>query len=296
MTQSSSDMLERAHTFAVARDSSVKSILLHVQSDATVARRLETALSLARASGAHLQCVHVTPIEAYVAFDGFGGVFVMNDVIKALDEQEARLRERVEAELAREDVPWDYEQVTGHTVSSVAAFAALNDLVVVGREPHDSKVHLSQAGTLGEILQRSRTPLFVDSDDGGQVDLFGPAVIAWDGSYEAANAVRASIGLLKLASRVEIVRVSEEKEEQFPNSRLLRYLSRHDLHAELREESARDSSGEAVAGRLVECAVDRGAAYIVMGGYGHSRLGEYLFGGVTRSLFARCPVPLVVAH
>ena len=88
----------------------LKSILLHVQDDATLDSRLETALSLARSSGAHLSCLHVTPIQAYVAFDSFGGVFVMKDVIAKLDEQEAELRARVEQKLGVEDVSWDYEQ------------------------------------------------------------------------------------------------------------------------------------------------------------------------------------------
>ena len=39
-----------------------------------------------------------------------------------------------------------------------------------------------------------------------------------------------------------------------------------------------------------------GAQYIVMGGYSHSRLGEYVFGGVTRTLLKDCPVALVIAH
>jgi hypothetical protein len=61
----------------------VKTILLHVQNDKSLDSRVQTALALARACEAHLSCVHITPIESYVAFDSFGGVFVMNDVIKA---------------------------------------------------------------------------------------------------------------------------------------------------------------------------------------------------------------------
>ena len=63
-----------------------KTILVHVQNDGTVESRLEAALSLARAYRAHIECLHVTPIQAYVAFDGFGGVFVMNKVIDALED------------------------------------------------------------------------------------------------------------------------------------------------------------------------------------------------------------------
>ena len=87
---------------AGGRTCAVRSILVHVQDDRALVQRLEAALSLARACGAHLHCVHITPVEAYVAFDGFGGVFVMNDVITALDEGEDRIR----AEGPTRDAAW----------------------------------------------------------------------------------------------------------------------------------------------------------------------------------------------
>lgn len=282
---------------AGSRTCAVRSILVHVQDDRALVQRLQAALSLARACGAHLQCVHITPVEAYVAFDGFGGVFVMNDVITALDEGEERIRQRVEQELKGEDVPWDYEQVTGNVASQIVRHGALNDLIVTGRELHQGGVLRSGTGLLGDVLQRSRTGLFIPATGSGLVDPLGEAVIAWDGSYEAANAVRSALGLLQIASNVRAVQVSEEgKDKDFPSTRLLEYLSRHGIKAELTVEQARDSSGEAVASVIVANARASGAAYVVMGGYNHSRVGEYLFGGVTRTLLEECGLPLVIAH
>lgn len=282
---------------AGGRTCAVRSILVHVQDDRALVQRLEAALSLARACGAHLHCVHITPVEAYVAFDGFGGVFVMNDVITALDEGEERIRQRVEQELKGEDVPWDYEQVTGNVASQIVRHGALNDLIVTGRELHQGSVLRSGTGLLGDVLQRSRTGLFIPGTGGGLVDPLGEAVIAWDGSYEAANAVRSALGLLQIASNVRAVQVSEEgKDKDFPSTRLLEYLSRHGIKAELTVEQARDSGGEAIASVIVANARASGAAYVVMGGYNHSRVGEYLFGGVTRTLLEECDLPLVVAH
>ena len=80
-------VLDRAATTALksGAESTVKTILVHIQNDKSLESRLETALAIARSCGAHLSCVHITPIEAYVAFDSFGGVFVMNDVIKTIE-------------------------------------------------------------------------------------------------------------------------------------------------------------------------------------------------------------------
>lgn len=275
----------------------LKTILLHVQNDDSLDRRLKTALSLARACGAHMSCLHITPIQAYVAFDSFGGVFVMNEVIKALDEEEQRLREKVEQVLRSEDSSWDYTQITGDVPSQIVRHAALADLIVTGREPHRTDFVGSTIGLLGDLLYRSRTPLFIPSGDGAPPDPNGVAVIAWDGSYEASNAVRTAVGLLKLASEVRVVQVREpDKDEVFPGTRLLEYLSRHDIHADLQVEPPSGAEGKAIAGVLLAHARATNAAYVVMGGYNHSRIGEYLFGGVTRTLLADCPVPLFIAH
>ncbi len=288
--------LERSATVAPRQraDAGVKTILLHVQNDKSLDTRLETALSLARACEAHLSCLHVTPIEAYVAFDSFGGVFVMNDVIKALDEEEQALQAKIEKELRNEDVSWDYQQITGNVPAQLISHAALADLVVTGREPHRADFAGPALRIMGELLHRARTPLFIPDDKGGPVDPTGVALIAWNGSFEAANAVRSAIGLLKVASDVRVLQVEEEKDEAFPGTRLLEYLSRHGIHAELTRATQEDE--QPIAGSLMAYANAVDAGYIVMGGYSHSRIREYVFGGVTRTLLSGSTVPLLIAH
>lgn len=281
---------------ADAPASGIRTILMHVQNDATLDSRLDNALSLARALGAHLDCLHVTPIEAYVAFDTFGGAFVMNDVITALDEEECKVRSRIEEDLGNEDVSWDYEQVTGHVISQIARRAALADLVVAGRSAHRSDFVDAGISLLGDLLHRSRTPIFIPAEGGKPCDPTSPALVAWDGSYEAANAVRLALGLLASASSVHVVHIKEEKHSSFPNTRLLEYLSRHDIHAELTVVSEPKLDRDLIPDALVALAMSIGASYMVMGGYNHTRLSEYVFGGVTRKFLMESPLPLVIAH
>jgi len=278
--------------------SGVKSILLHVQNDNALDQTLETALSLARACEAHLDCLHVTPIQAYVAMDSFGGVFVMSDLSKAIDEEERLLKDRLQAQLSKEDVSWDYTQTTGDVPSQLIGRAALADLIVTSRQPKRTEFQGSTIGMLGDLLHRSRTPLFVAADDGKVPDPAGRALIAWNGSFEAANAVRSAVGLLKLASDVRILRIDEEKDEAFPSTRLLEYLSRHGIHAELKLETVRPDARDAdfVSACLKAEAGRMNAAYVVMGGYSHSRVSEYMFGGLTRSMLTASSIPLFIAH
>jgi nucleotide-binding universal stress UspA family protein len=271
----------------------MKSILLHVQDDDALDNRLQTALSLARGTAGHVRCLHITPVEAYVAMDMFGGVFVMQDVLKNIEEHESKLRQRLEAKLRKEDVSWDYLQTTGSVENVIVAQAALTDVIVVGRDVPSDHQMASPVRLIGDLLHRSRTPLLIPPKSGKAFDPNGTMIVAWNGSYEAANSVRAALSLLKLASKVEVVRVDEKAETMFPATELLEYLSRHGVHAELRLEETAD---EFVPAALLSCAKQIGATAIIMGGYSHSRIGEFIFGGVTRTLLAEAPVTLFVAR
>ena len=229
--------------------------------------------------------------EAYVTADSLGGVFVMDKIIERIDEEEEKLRVDVEARLRGEDVSWDYEQVTANTVAQLVRCAALSDIVVTSREAHRGREQALETGIIGDVLTSSRTPLLIPGDDRAAFDPFGTAVIAWNDSYEASNAVRNAVALVKLSSDVRVVRFVDG--EKPPPMLLLEYLSRHDIHAQL-DDWVLD--GEPVAKLLTEYATQKAASYIVMGGYSHSRAGEFLFGGVTRSLLKKCSVPLFIAH
>jgi nucleotide-binding universal stress UspA family protein len=274
-----------------ASASTIKTILLHIQNDRTLEARLQAALSLARAAEAHLRCLHVTPIEAYVTMDGFGGLFVMDKLMAQVDQEEEKLRSALERRLTAEDVTWDYQQVTANTVSEVVRCAALSDIVITGRQAHVGREQSLEISILGDLLMAIRTPLLIPGDNQAVFDPFGRAVIAWNGSYEAANAVRNAIALLKLSSDVHVIRFCSGDEA--PPTVLLEYLSRQGIHAQL-ETWVQDD--ETVPELLVEYAQAKAASYVVMGGYGHNRAGEFLFGGVTRTLLKACPIALALAH
>lgn len=271
----------------------MKSVLLHIQDDDAFDQRLQAALAVARATGGHLTCLHVTPVNAYVAFDGFGGVFVMNDIIAALDENEKALQTKVERQLANEDVSWEYQQVTGDPVAVIVRRAALADILVTGREIHRGTSANTPISLLGDLLRKARIPLLLPATGGNPPDLKGTALIAWDGSYEAANAVRQSVPLLKLAGDIRAIHIEKRDDGQFPSTALMEYLSRHDLSAELQVVARGENS---TSDTILSEARRIGASYIVMGGYNHSRAGEYIFGGVTRTFLKDCPVPLIIAH
>ena len=117
-------------------------------------------------------------------------------------------------------------------------------------------------------------------------------MIAWDGSQEAAIAMRLALPLLRQAESVELLTVAE-KPSDFPARDAAIWLSRHGVSATIIE---RADSGDGVETIIRAVISERRAAFLVQGAYGHSRLRETLFGGVTRGLLANAPVPLFLAH
>jgi len=279
-------------TFQESAAAPIKSILFVVHDDDGLEARLQAALSLARACSAHLKLLQVIPTASYTIVDPLGANFASAAIVEALEVQAAEVRNRLELHLSKEDASWNYEVTTAPTLSELVQNAALADLVVMGRQPKWHEFSRTGPGLLGAMLCNTRTPLCIPGDGRQNFDPFGTAVIAWNGSVEAANAVRASIGMLRMSSQVRVVRFTEDKEVGFPDTGLVEFLSRHGISAEL---DIRTVSND-FADDLVDYARVYRAEYVVMGGYSHSRAGEFLFGGVTRALLRACPTSLIMAH
>jgi nucleotide-binding universal stress UspA family protein len=291
MEQASEMVMERP-VAAQTAGNAIKSILFHVHDDEELDNRLQAALSLARACSAHVHLLHVVPVEAYTVTDTFGGAFVSGEIVDVLQDEADKLRARLEGQLKLEDVSWTYEDTTSPTTAELLKAAALSDLFFVGRRPPFHEFGRTGPSLVGELVCSARTPLCVPGDGATSFDPFGNALVAWNGSFEAASAVRASIGLLKMSSDVRVIRYVEDKENLFPDLRLLEYLSRHDVHAEIETHLPKRD----IVTDLIAHVARIDAQYVVMGGYSHSRAGEFLFGGVTRELLKACPTTLVLAH
>jgi len=120
----------------------------------------------------------------------------------------------------------------------------------------------------------------------------GTVVVAWDGRREAARAVADAMPLLALASRVILqVVVSGSGPGEHGAADAVRWLAQHGVGATLRIDEA-----VSPADSLLRVVRNESADLLVTGGYGHSRLGELVMGGTTRTLLRSSPVPLLMSH
>jgi nucleotide-binding universal stress UspA family protein len=270
----------------------MKTILLPIHEDDGAEARLQVALDLARAHGAHLHCLQVTPLNAYVAADPFGGFFVMSGLIEAVNKQMERLRAETEARLQREDVPWTYEHLDGEPAIRIADRSVLADLIVLSPSLREARSG-DPVPLAGDVAIHARTPVLAVPSSVKGFDAGATAFVAWNGSPEAAHALKEALPMLRLSATVVIATVAETDGEMLPPTDAAEYLSRYGLKAELQAiEPARGSIADAL---LVARDLCR-AHYLVMGAYGHTRLREFILGGTTRQMLRDSPVPIFMSH
>ena len=270
----------------------MKSILLHVYDDSALDDRLQVALGLCRTFDAHLTCIQVTPYSAYVSFEPLGGVYTQNLVLDEIREREGGVRERLEARLALDDVRWDWVAMDGPVVPSLVKASALCDLLILGQFPGDGSPLDRTLPIVDELAVHAPCSVLVLPAGISSVDLSQPVVIGWNGSPEAANAIRNALPILRMASKVMIVSVDQDP-KNFPQTATSSYLSRHGIFSELHVLPA---DRQHAAHVLEKFATDQGAACLVMGAYGRSRLRETLLGGVTKDMLGSSKVPLLLNH
>ncbi len=120
-------------------------------------------------------------------------------------------------------------------------------------------------------------------------------LVAWDGGASAARAVADAMPFLAAAEEVEILSVTGEKDlsDRIPGSELAPHLARHGAKVTVKTAPMRSAG---VAEAIQAEAKAFGAELIVSGAFKHSRLREWLLGGVTQSLLKDCPVPVLMSH
>lgn len=119
-------------------------------------------------------------------------------------------------------------------------------------------------------------------------------MIAWDGSRAAARAVHDSLPILKAVKHVTVATVDDDKDIPARSIKdLTKYLSGHGLHSKHLKLSRRAIG---IGDQLQQAAINDGAALLVMGAYGRSRLREVILGGATRAVLARPLLPVLLSH
>lgn len=269
----------------------MKSIMVHAGSDAGFESRLQVALDLARRFNGHLSLILPRPPQDYVAFDMFGGAHFITEAFEAAEKERAKMQTRIDERLKVESLPWDWQIFDGTTADALVNAARLGDILVMSLDDTASGTPGHGRALVSDVVTASRTPVLAVPLSCKSLS-FERAMVAYDGGFEAANAVRAALPMLAATDAVRIAEV-EAAPDEFPVTDVAAYLSRHGVCAEIAVAAKGTLSVE-------ECLLAEATAwrpdFLVMGAYGHGRWRETLFGGVTRFLLGEIGVPVLLAH
>jgi nucleotide-binding universal stress UspA family protein len=257
---------------------------------------VDYAITLARAFDAHLSGIGF-------AYD----VFLPGSVFGQIPLELANA-ERAKNEQAARTAVTDFDRsardaglsVASHVLSASLADAADTfgklarrfDLSVVGQsEPERTARNMIIEAAL---FDSGRPVLVVPyiQREGFKLDC---VMVCWDGSRSAARAVGDALPLLGRAKKVEIVLVSGEapKSDEIPGADIAHHLARHGIKVELERIVSAEVD---VSNVILSHAADIGTDFLVMGGYGHSRVREFVLGGVTRGILASMTLPTLMSH
>jgi nucleotide-binding universal stress UspA family protein len=259
---------------------------------------LENAVDFCHAAEAHLTALLVSmdsppPIGSHQTVSS-AWFRQQHELVDVLSADATSMKESLSASGLSFDLKDIYTDA-GHVEEEVAERALYNDIVLIGREAAlDLKL---QDRIIAGALFRSPTPILLNRSPRPTSIRPGVVMVAWDSSDEAIRAVRRSMPFLRTADIVVVAAVDPEAQisanGREPGSDIARYLRRQGVRVQV---DLLEGNGRRVEDILCEHARDLNADLIVMGAFGHSRIRERLFGGVTRSMIERAESPLFLCH
>lgn len=272
----------------------MKSLLLHINPDSGMEARLQVALDLARAHDAHITCLQAVTLEVFAPGDFYGSV--MAPAVEAIKKSADNHREKLETRLKAEDVSWEWLFINGRAEMRLMEYSSLADLVIIGAHDIGNDASKGPSDLAAHLALNAAAPVLVVPETVKSFDAQAPALVAWNGSSQSCAALRASVPMLKKANETFLACVTEEKSRDrfdLPPLEGARYLARYDIDATVLELTAEKRS---IADTLEAAAEMRECGFVVMGAYGHSRLAEFLMGGVTRKLLSEPKLPVLITH
>lgn len=282
-------------------------IIVHIDGSEDCTARLDLAATVARRQGAGLTALHV----AKRAADPFALPCRLDclEIEAAATRIQATLRQAEEHfdRLARRmpEASWRVVDAEATLFDDIAPVlvreARYADLVIIGQDGAGGTEEHRLAALPQELLLRSGRPLLIVPHGYRAAGIGDRVIVCWKPDRESARALRDALPLLRGGKAVQVVQIGEAGESDDAAARaradlecVVGYLAAHRVEATARYERCLPDLN--AAAQLLRHASGFGADLMVMGGYNHSRLHEFLLGGVTREILGAMTVPVLISH
>jgi nucleotide-binding universal stress UspA family protein len=255
------------------------------------------AISLAKTFGAH--AVGVAFIyEPVIPGSLLGGI--PTDLIEVQREENAKAAKSAvgmfETAAQRDGVSAETRLLDASIAGAADLFGRIArrfDIAVVGQAQHEQRAS-EELLIEGALFGSGRPVIIVPQVQTEPMTLDG-VLVCWDGSRPAARAIGDAMPFLARAQSIEVLVVTGERDKsgEITGTNMKRHLARHNIDVEIKRIAAGNVDAQSA---IMAHAADSGADFMVMGAYGHSRLREFILGGVTRSILKSMPVPVLMSH
>jgi nucleotide-binding universal stress UspA family protein len=277
---------------------SFKTIAVHLDDGPRCAMRVALAADLARRFDGRLVGIAATGIADVILSMNSA----VPDGIELVALSAAHLRARAEATAQAFDrqckalgVRAESRIVVEEPLDAVVDHGRCSDLIVVGQTDRDHAPDGLAFDFPQQVILSAGPPVLVVPYAGAFASVGRDVLVAWKGTRESANALRHALPLLCGAERVTLVEVAQPAEGTAVDDPFLparHWLESHDIAVRAHREIGLADVGDQLLSRAAAIGVD----LIVCGGYGHSRLREWVLGGVTRHLLEHMTVPVLFSH
>jgi nucleotide-binding universal stress UspA family protein len=277
-----------------------KSIVLNLNEVKRCAALATQVAHLARMADSHVKGLYVIPAVQLYPSTGFEAMPVIFEAHREyFKAQRDAVKSSFEDALRRHDV-------RGALTVADSASPLISDAVIEHGRRSDLIV-VSQVDSVGSegveldfvdrVVMSVGRPVLVLPLKAEPISTIGTAIVAWNGSREAARAAFDSLPLLRLARDVRVVWVDPQRDEggavDVAGAGLAETLARHGINVTAEPISGNGrEEGEALLTKVF----DTGANLLVMGAYGHTRLREFVLGGATREALKNMTCPVLFSH
>lgn len=277
---------------------SYRDILVHLTLDPRNAARTQLAIGMARRFGARISGLYTVPppnVPYYM------GEYIPTELIqKQMDEaqkssgsaKEEFLRICTEAGIEHRWLSSDLAPVEALRLASRSC-----DIALVGQpDPNPTDPAAIPYGTdvlPHELALQAGRPILAVPYAGDFGEVGRRVLVAWNGKREAARALHDAMPVLRGAEVVHIVTIGAERKGRTPLSEIAGHMQRHGLRL---ETAVITINGAKVGVKLLDEAKARNCDLMVMGAFGHSRLREMVFGGVTETVLSNMALPILLSN